>query len=148
MEQILGDEYPDILGDEHPDAISAMYNLAVTLGNEGKLEEAARILRELLEKMKQILGHKHPSTILVMHNLVNILEDRGELEEAAKVLGKVEAGSGDGNGSVPLLWAVVGDHQAVVKLLVGRNNVEADSVVDEDKCEHRVVGAAHRRQRV
>jgi hypothetical protein len=45
-----------ILGDKHPDTITAMANLASTLGGQGKLEEAAAMKREVLEKRQRILG--------------------------------------------------------------------------------------------
>ncbi|KAK3939624.1 P-loop containing nucleoside triphosphate hydrolase protein [Diplogelasinospora grovesii] len=52
-----------ILGDEHPDTISAMNNLANTLGDQGKLDEAVAMLKEVLEKMQRILGREHPHTL-------------------------------------------------------------------------------------
>jgi hypothetical protein len=40
-----------ILGEEHLDTVTAMSNLANTLGDQGKLEEiAAAMLQEVLEK--------------------------------------------------------------------------------------------------
>jgi len=66
-----------ILGDEHPDTISAISNLAITLGDQGKLEEAAAMRREVLEKRQRILGDEHPDTISTMSNLANTLGDDG-----------------------------------------------------------------------
>ena len=57
-----------ILGDEHPDTITAIGNLAITLGDQGKLEEAAAMMREVLEKRQRILGNEHPDTITAMNN--------------------------------------------------------------------------------
>jgi hypothetical protein len=39
-----------LLGDEHPDTVSSMSNLALTLGDWGKLGEAAAAKRDVLEK--------------------------------------------------------------------------------------------------
>jgi hypothetical protein len=72
-----------VLGDEHPDTITAMSNLAVTLGGLGKLKEVAAMKKEVLEKMRRVLGDEHPNTISAMNNLANTLGDLGKLEEAA-----------------------------------------------------------------
>ncbi|KAB5515652.1 hypothetical protein GE09DRAFT_1045767 [Coniochaeta sp. 2T2.1] len=79
-----------ILGDEHPDTITAMNNLAITLGDMGKREEAAAMRKEaaamrkeVLEKMQRILGDEHPATISAMNNFAITLGDMGKREEAA-----------------------------------------------------------------
>jgi tetratricopeptide (TPR) repeat protein len=73
----------NILGEEHPDTISAMSNLANTLGDQGQLDEAAAMKKEVLEKRRRILGEEHPDTISVMNNLASTLGDQGQLDEAA-----------------------------------------------------------------
>jgi hypothetical protein len=45
-----------------------MNNLANTLRAQGKLEEAAAMKKEVLEKMQRILGDEHPNTITAMNN--------------------------------------------------------------------------------
>jgi len=40
--------------------------------------------------------------------------------------GKVEADVKDSYGRMPLWWAAVNGHEAVVRLLVGRDDVEAN----------------------
>jgi hypothetical protein len=72
-----------ILGEEHLDTVTAMSNLANTLGDQGKLEEAAAMLQEVLEKIRRILGEEHPHTISAMSNLAIRLGHQGKLEEAA-----------------------------------------------------------------
>jgi hypothetical protein len=42
-----------ILGEDHPDTTSAMSNLANTLGDQSQLDDAARMLKEVLEKMRR-----------------------------------------------------------------------------------------------
>ncbi len=49
--------------------LAAMSNLAIYAGNQGKLDEAATMKREVLEKMRRILGEEHPGTIKAMSNL-------------------------------------------------------------------------------
>ncbi|KAH0562801.1 hypothetical protein GP486_002573 [Trichoglossum hirsutum] len=75
-----------LFGEEHPDTISAMNNLASTLGDQGQLDEAAKMKKEVLEKRKRILGEEHPSTISAMNNLANTLGDQGQLGEGIALL--------------------------------------------------------------
>ncbi|KAF2465570.1 uncharacterized protein BDR25DRAFT_346092 [Lindgomyces ingoldianus] len=70
-------------GGDHRQTISAMGDLANTLGGQGKLEEAAAMNKEVLEKRKRILGKEHLNTISAMNNLAVTLGNQGKLEEAA-----------------------------------------------------------------
>lgn len=45
-----------ILCDDHPDTFSAVNNLAITLGDQGKVDRAVAMVRKLLEKRQRILG--------------------------------------------------------------------------------------------
>jgi hypothetical protein len=63
-----------------------MGNLASTLGDQGQLDEAAQIQKEVLEKRRRILGEEHPDTIMAMGNLANTLGDQGQLDEAIALL--------------------------------------------------------------
>ena len=74
-----------ILGEEHLDTISAMNNLANTLGDQGQLDEAAKMKKEVLEKIRRILSEEHPDTISAINNLANTLGDQGQLDKAAKM---------------------------------------------------------------
>ncbi|KAB8338698.1 hypothetical protein FH972_021643 [Carpinus fangiana] len=51
---------------EHPDTISAMSNLAVTLSDQGKTEEAASMQQQVLEMRQRILGPERPNPISAM----------------------------------------------------------------------------------
>jgi hypothetical protein len=44
------------LGEKHPDTIVVMGNLACLLRNQGELDEAVSMQREVLEKRRRILG--------------------------------------------------------------------------------------------
>jgi Holliday junction resolvasome RuvABC endonuclease subunit len=46
-----------------------MNNLVNTLHSQDKLEEAAAMRKEVLEKIQRILGKEHPDTIRAMINL-------------------------------------------------------------------------------
>jgi tetratricopeptide (TPR) repeat protein len=74
-----------LLGEEHPDTISAMGKLASTLRQQGQLDEAARMQKEVLGKMKRIFGKEHPDTILAMYSLAITLGEQGQLNEAAEM---------------------------------------------------------------
>jgi tetratricopeptide (TPR) repeat protein len=63
-----------------------MSNLASTLGDQGQLDEAAKMFKEVLEKMRRILGAEHPDTISAMNNLASTLGDQGQLDEAMALL--------------------------------------------------------------
>lgn len=53
----------------HPSTISAMNNLANTLRDQGQLEGAAAMKKEVLEKRRCILGKEHPKIILATKSL-------------------------------------------------------------------------------
>ncbi|KAH8723880.1 hypothetical protein GQ44DRAFT_596458, partial [Phaeosphaeriaceae sp. PMI808] len=55
-----------------------MNNLAITLGNQGQLDEAAKIFKEVVEKRKRILGKEHPDTTSAMNNLAITLGNQGQ----------------------------------------------------------------------
>jgi hypothetical protein len=46
-----------------------MGNLANTLGDQGKLDEAAKMSQNALEMMERALGTDHPSTVLIRNNV-------------------------------------------------------------------------------
>ncbi|KAF2679236.1 hypothetical protein K458DRAFT_314812 [Lentithecium fluviatile CBS 122367] len=62
-----------ILGEEHPDTISAMNNLANTLGDQGKLDESIAMLKNAYRKITVLLGNYHPHLKVVCANLTRRL---------------------------------------------------------------------------
>jgi hypothetical protein len=52
---------------EHLDTITAINNLASTLRDQGQLNEAAKIRKDVLKKRRRILGEEHPDTISAMN---------------------------------------------------------------------------------
>ncbi|KAF2464786.1 uncharacterized protein BDR25DRAFT_319046 [Lindgomyces ingoldianus] len=70
---------------ENSTMIDAINMLGVLFTDRGKLGEAAKMFREVLEKRKRILGDEHPDTISAMNNLASTLGDQGQLDEAAKM---------------------------------------------------------------
>ncbi|KAF1829951.1 hypothetical protein BDW02DRAFT_457371, partial [Decorospora gaudefroyi] len=58
-----------ILGEEHPDTITAMNNLANTLGAQGKLDESIAMFKNAYRKIVVLLGDHHPHSQVVCANL-------------------------------------------------------------------------------
>jgi hypothetical protein len=53
-----------------------MGNLANTLGDQGKLEEAVELVQKAAQGMTQNLGEEHPNTRVANANLVRLAEMR------------------------------------------------------------------------
>ena len=75
IQQCLLELSRDTCGLEHPDTISAMSNLASILGDQGKLDEAANMKKDVLEKRTRILGAEHHRTTFAAKSL-NALSQR------------------------------------------------------------------------
>ena len=69
-----------MLGQEHPDALRLMINLAITLKQNGKFNEAEAMLRRCIEIERRVLGREHRWTLLSMNNLANLLRDKGKTQ--------------------------------------------------------------------
>ena len=74
-----------ILGEEHPSKITAMNNLAATLGEQGQLDETMALLEATIQRMKLILGHKHPHTKIPSGTFARL---RGRTASAQKPEGR------------------------------------------------------------
>jgi hypothetical protein len=61
-----------ILGEEHPDTITAMNNLAITLGDQGQLDEAIALSEVAVQRMKRIHGNEHSHTRIAWSNLARV----------------------------------------------------------------------------
>ena len=69
----------ELLGADHPETLSAQYNLAYSLANEKRYEEAVDMVREVWEKRRVILGEEHPAVIAALRRLKNYrLEEQYE----------------------------------------------------------------------
>src|SRR2546423_15634517 len=73
-----------ILGEEHPDTISAMNNLANTLGKQDQLDEGVAMLKEVVEKRRRILGEEHPDTKVAVRNLGILVNRQASVTETAE----------------------------------------------------------------
>ena len=75
-----------LLGSRHPDTLKMKQNLAATLGQSGKLKEAERLLREVLEEQQALLGFAHPDTLRTKQSLAVTLGQCGQQKEAERLL--------------------------------------------------------------
>ena len=62
--------------------ITCVSNLAITLDNHEKWEEAEGMHRRALEGHEKVLGKDHPSTLTSLNNLGCLLKSQGKLEAA------------------------------------------------------------------
>ena len=81
----VGEVHMRLYGEDHPSTISAMNSLAITLRDQGRLAESAKLLGNVLEKQRKISGEENFLSISVMRNLAVVLGDQGKLDEAAKM---------------------------------------------------------------
>ena len=76
------------LGSDHPDSLVAQENLAVIYLkiDDGFVEQAHKIMQDVLTKRKLKLGREHPYTLLAMCNLARIKANLGECKEAENIM--------------------------------------------------------------
>ena len=70
----------------------AMNWFASVLKDQGKLEEAAPVYREVLAEERRALGDGHPAALATMYTLGALLQDRGDLDGAEPLLREALAG--------------------------------------------------------
>ena len=68
----------------HPDTLASRSNLAMVLTELGRLEEAEREHRAVLEVSTQVLGSAHHLALASRGNLAMVLGDLGKLEESER----------------------------------------------------------------
>jgi tetratricopeptide (TPR) repeat protein len=79
-----------LFGDEHNGTLAAKLDLASTYLALGKLNEAARLGEEVLEKRRRMLGPEDdPATFTTLENLATTYRGQGKMEEAAVLEEKV-----------------------------------------------------------
>ena len=76
----------EVLGEGHPSTLTSMNNLAMTYSNQGRWEEAEKLVVEVMEKRKEVLGEGHPSTLTSMHNLAFTLWGIGRRQSALDLI--------------------------------------------------------------
>jgi len=79
----------ETLGPEHPKTLDALHELAVLRMDQGKLDEAEALHRQVYETRLRVLGETHPDTLMSMNNLGDLLRERNQLGEAYELLSRV-----------------------------------------------------------
>lgn len=70
---------------EHEGVTWVKIKLANAVQQSGRLEEAEKMQRDMLDLQLEMYGPRHPDTIVAMSNLAATLGDLGQLEEAEKL---------------------------------------------------------------
>jgi hypothetical protein len=88
-----------LLGEVHPDTLTAMTNLAVTLGKQGDWAGARNLQEQVLAASRRLQGGEHPHTLTAMSNLAVTLGKQGNLT------GSAEASRTSAGGLAAVCWA-------------------------------------------
>lgn len=70
------------LGPGHPYTLIAMFSLAESFHDLGRLEEALKLREELLPLMRKVNGPAHAYTLAAMKDLAESYQDAGRKDEA------------------------------------------------------------------
>jgi tetratricopeptide (TPR) repeat protein len=82
--------YVLLFGEENTKTLRAMYSIASSFRDIGRLEEAQDIQEKVLEARKHTLGEDHPETLSAMQNLANTYADlSGRMKEVQELQEKV-----------------------------------------------------------
>jgi serine/threonine protein kinase len=71
-----------VLGDDHDDTLFTARLVAVCYAQQGRHEDAERLLRLTLGARRRVFGDQHRETLVTMYWLAGHLARRGQLEEA------------------------------------------------------------------
>ena len=75
-----------MLGADHLDTISSLDNLAISINNQERYQEAEALYQQALEGRKRVLGADHPDTGNAMYNLAECIEKQGQRSKEARAL--------------------------------------------------------------
>jgi tetratricopeptide (TPR) repeat protein len=65
--------------------LGAMHTLAMIYRDRGKLKEAAKIGKQVMDERTKRLGDEHPSTLDITSDMALLYEDQGQFEEAQRL---------------------------------------------------------------
>ena len=77
--------------EDDDERLDAAGNLAVSLSDQGKFDEAEKMQREVLAVSQRVLGAEHPDTLTAAGNLDASLSGQGKYDEAEKMQREVLA---------------------------------------------------------
>lgn len=73
------------LGSNHPDTVGIMNDVAIILVSQGKLQEARKVLAEVVEVKRRTFGPEDPVTLRSVSNIAGVMAMLGSYEEASKL---------------------------------------------------------------
>ena len=85
-------------GTSHPLTLLAVFNLARSLKDMGRVDDSIGLFRRVVEGWARALGEKHPDTLNARHDLAGALNMSGRVDEALVMLERVLAASIDIHG--------------------------------------------------
>ncbi|PFH48137.1 hypothetical protein AMATHDRAFT_6077 [Amanita thiersii Skay4041] len=74
------------LGSDYPGLFSSMNNVGTTYHEQGRLDEAEKLLKIVVDGLKLKFGCDHSDTLTCMNNLAMIYQDQGRFDESEKLL--------------------------------------------------------------
>ncbi len=130
-------------GADNPETLNATKDLVWALFQQGRLEEAERLERKLLDRDRRILGPDHPDTLGAMGQLASILSVKGSGTEAVRLDREVLEGTKRRLGPNADDTFLAMDNLSVALALDGKLT-EAEALEQEDlQNEVRVFGFEH-----
>jgi tetratricopeptide (TPR) repeat protein len=79
-------------GPNHPNTLAARSNLALVFQAQGRLAEAERMLRDVVNDNRALHGDDHPHTLAGLHRVAVVLGARGDVAQARSMFEHVLAG--------------------------------------------------------
>ncbi len=76
------------LGPEHPRTLEVLGELAIALQNQGKLVQAEKVYRDLLERQVNVFGDRHALVAETLNSIGTTYYDRGDFASAERELRK------------------------------------------------------------
>ena len=85
LQEKARDYYLATFGPEHPDTLAAMFNLANSYFDAGRLDEALKLREKVLPLRRKVNGPEHPDTLRAMNNLAACYFEAGRRDEALRL---------------------------------------------------------------
>jgi len=76
----------DEVGEDHPDTLESKNGLAVLYKEQGRYDEAERVLIQALQGRRLRLGDQHPHTLESLKNLTELYEAWGKPDQAEQLI--------------------------------------------------------------
>jgi hypothetical protein len=143
LAQHLHGEWAARLGNDHPQALLVATNLARTLHEMGRYEQARQLDADTLERRRRTLGDDHPDTLISASNLAANLRQLGDLTAARQLTEDTLARRRRVLGDDHLMTLVSSHNLANVLSDLGESRAAAMLAEDTFARSRRVLGEDH-----